>query len=137
MLSASAVGDIQRLAIEVLAKSFAVQQFHHQKWMTRRFADVVNRANVWMIQRRRRARLALEAFPRVIRCKRLGQNFNGDVAMQPCVPGTVHLPHPAFADGRKDFVWAELFAYSERHLSGQLKLSGSTRGLPLGDGIAC
>ena len=89
--------------------------------MARRFADVVNRANVWMIERRSGARLALEAFPRVIRRKRLGQNLNCYVAMQPRVPGTVHLSHPALADGRKDFVRAELVACRERHLSDQLK----------------
>ena len=99
--------DIERLAADVLAKRLAVQQLHHQEWMARRLTDVVNRANIGMIQRRSRPRLALETLSRSLRRKSLRQNFDGYVAMQPRVPRAIHLAHPALADGREDFVRPE------------------------------
>ena len=107
--------DIERLAADVLAKCFAVEQLHHQKWMARRLADVVNGANIGMIERRSGARLALETFPRSFRCKGLRQNFDGYVAMEPRVARLIHLAHAAFADGRKNFVRAEKLTRRQRH----------------------
>src|ERR1700681_2736335 len=104
--------------------------------MARRFADVVNRANVWMIERRSGARFALEAFPRGIRRKRLGQHFNGDVAIQPRVAGAIYLAHAAFADGRKDFIRAEFVAHRKRHMKGSAQFTRSRSGLRLDGGVS-
>src|SRR5579862_5577127 len=93
--------------------------------MAHRFADVVNRANVWMIQRRSGARLALEASPRGIRRKPLGQDFNGDVAIQPRVAGAIHLAHTALADGGKDLIRTEFLAWLKRHLNESAKSTPS------------
>jgi hypothetical protein len=49
-------------------------------------ADVVQRADVGMIQRRHGARLALEAIAELF-----GGNLDGDFAVQPRVVGTVDL----------------------------------------------
>ena len=83
MLSARAVGHVERLAADVLAKRFAVQQFHHQERMVRRFAHVVNGADVGMIERGSGARLALETLARSFSRKGLRQHFHGHVAIQP------------------------------------------------------
>ena len=107
MLSASAVGDIERLTADVLAKRLAVEQLHHQEWMARRLTDVVNRANIGMIQRRSGARLALETLSRSLGRKGLRQNLDGYVAMQPRVPRLIHLAHAALADGGEDLVGAK------------------------------
>jgi hypothetical protein len=39
--------------------------------------------------------------------ERLGQNLQRDIAIELCVSGPKHLPHPAHADLRGNFVHAE------------------------------
>ena len=107
--------DIERLAADVLAKRFAVEQLHHQEWMARRLTHVVNSANIGMIERRSGARLALETFSRSLVAKACGRTLIGYVAMEPRVARPIHLAHAALADGGKDFVGAEFLAGSERH----------------------
>ena len=96
-------------------RRLTVEQLHHQKWMARRFAHVVNHANIGMIQRRSGARLALETLSRRLRCKGLWQNFDGYFAMKPRVARLIHLAHSALADQRKDFVGAEFVADRKGH----------------------
>ena len=65
--------DIQGLTVDVLAKGLTVEQFHHQKGMASRLADVINRANIGMIQRRSGLCLSLETLSRGLRCKGRGR----------------------------------------------------------------
>src|SRR5690348_6008936 len=59
---------------------------------------VVKRADVRMLERRNRARLALETLLHVgFRGQMLWQNLDGDVASQPRISRAVHLSHPARA----------------------------------------
>ena len=83
----------QRRALDVL---------HHQVIRS----DIVQLADVGMIQRRDGARLALEAFAEF----GLG-DLDRDDAIQARVVGFVHLTHAARADGREDFVRAEFVAW--------------------------
>ncbi len=90
---------------------FALDVLHHQVIR----ADVVQRANVGMIQRGDGPRLLLEA---------LGELFVGDFdgynAVQPRVAGLVDDTHPARADGFEDLVGSQAFANRKRHrLSGK------------------
>ena len=78
-------------------KVLTVEQLHHQKWMALRLADVVNRANTGMIQRRSGACLALETLSRGIRGKGLRQNLDGYLTMEPRVPRLIHFAHAAFS----------------------------------------
>ena len=39
------------------------------------------------------------------------------------ISGTIHLSHPARADGREDFIWTEFVACRKRHLSIELSLA--------------
>ena len=55
----------------------------------------------------------------------LGEDLDGDGAVQAGVAGFVHLTHPARADGREDLVWAERGAGSEGHSYGTGTLSSS------------
>src|ERR1700682_4569675 len=73
--------DVERLAADVLAERFPVEQLHHKERMAGRLAHVVHSADIRMIERRSGARLALETFPGSIRRKSLRQNFYGYVAM--------------------------------------------------------
>jgi hypothetical protein len=49
--------------------------------------------------------------------KQVGQNFEGDVRIELCVPRAIHLAHATEADGRHDLVAAKPSASGERHRS--------------------
>lgn len=49
-------------AANTISKRLALQKFHHQVWLTLMLADVVNGADIGVVQRRGGARLALEPF---------------------------------------------------------------------------
>jgi hypothetical protein len=72
-------------------------------------ADVVELADVRMVQRRHRARFALEALGEFL----LG-DLNGD-AVQPRIPRPLHLAHASRANERKNLVRAQSLACGERH----------------------
>src|SRR5262249_21371639 len=67
-------------------------------------AHVVDRQDVRMIERARRLRFIGETPPP----RRVGagvrEDLDGDVAVQPWVPRTIHLPHAACTQQRDDFI---------------------------------
>jgi hypothetical protein len=70
-------------------------------------AHVVQRADVWMIELRDRAGLAIEALAELrIQRERFGEDLDGDRALEPRVARAIHLAHPARAERRADLVWA-------------------------------
>ena len=74
------------------AKRLAVDHFHDEVIR----ADVVERADVWVIERRHGTRFALEAGPRIgIVSEGCGKDLDRDGAIEADVPGLVHLAHPA------------------------------------------
>src|SRR5689334_22399389 len=85
---------------------FAFDELHHQ--VVR--ADVVQRADVGMIQRSDRPGLAFEALRKLF-----PGDFQRDDAVQTRVAGFVHFPHAARADQIEYLVGAELRAGGERH----------------------
>jgi len=90
--------------------------FHHQIiW-----ADIVNLADVGMIQRGDRFGFALEPFPELC-----AGNFDRDCPIQTRVFGTIRFSHRTRADGRKDLVRAE-FAPAESGM-GATELSRFTK----------
>src|SRR5580658_3577215 len=91
----------------------AVNQFHYQVIR----ADVVELADIRMIQLRYRPGFMLEALAELI----LG-NFDCDVAAEPRVAGAVHFSHSTRADRRKDFIGAEFCAGRQRHIKTQTSL---------------
>ena len=69
-----------------------------------------------MIQRRDRAGLAIEPLAQIrIRSDVRGQDFNGDRAIKPRVPGFVDLAHSAGPQGRLDLVRAEACTGRKSH----------------------
>ncbi len=84
----------------------AFDKLHNQVVRT----HVVQSADVWMIQRGHRPRLALEPF-----AEPLGGDFDGDIAMEPGVRGAVDFPHPACANESEDFVGSELRTGGQAH----------------------
>ena len=76
-----------------------------------------------MIERGHGADFAVEAL-----VETLGGDFDGDIATGARVVRTVHFPHPALANERKDFVRAEFVAGLERHVNESAKFNPSSSG---------
>ena len=94
--------------VEPLAKRLAFEQLHDGMRDAVGGADVVERKDVGMVDRRNRARFALEACERVrVGGESTRQNLDGDVAAEPRVVGSVHLSHAAGANRRDNLVRAE------------------------------
>ncbi len=88
----------------------AFDQFHHQ----RALLDAVDGGDIGMIQRRQHLRFAFEARHVLgVAGQRRWQHFDGDVAIQLAVAGAVDFAHAAGAEGRDDFVGAELVTRGE------------------------
>ena len=85
-------GTFELLALDVL---------HHQIIRT----DIINLADVGIIQRSDSLGFALESFAEL----GLG-NLDGDAAGETRVTAPVHFSHAARADRRDDFIWAEYIA---------------------------
>ena len=90
--------DVERTATNAIGEGFAVQQFHDDEVFRLELLDPVNRADVWMIQSRRRPRLSLKALEQTLvagqgRC----QELQGDVAAQVGVFSFIHDSHPTLA----------------------------------------
>ena len=97
----------ERLAFEIL---------HHQEVGVTLLADVMERADVRMVQAGDRLRLTLEALSeiRIVGDMRR-EHLDGDGALEPRVGGLVDLAHAAGADEGRDVVAAESGANRERH----------------------
>ena len=90
-----------------LGQRLALQQLHHQvvqrelRWsIGRLLADVVQRADVGMVQGRHGACLAVEPLAKLrVGRQAVRQDLDGDRAVQPRVPRAVDLSHAARAEG--------------------------------------
>src|ERR1019366_9276999 len=78
-------------------RSLAFDQLHNEIIG----ADVVQMANIGMIERRHRARFALESFAELF-----FRELDRDVAIQACVACPVYLAHSTCANGHEDLVRA-------------------------------
>jgi hypothetical protein len=87
--------DGERPAFQARGECFALHQFHYQVVG----ADIVERADIGMVQRGNGAGLALETVAEV----RIGR-FYGDGAPQPRIHRSKNLPHAAFAEFALDTV---------------------------------
>src|SRR5262249_26798643 len=97
----------------------------------RGLADLVNRHDIRMIERRRRAHLSEEALDgRRFIPARLAHQLDRDGAIQPRVEGAEDLAHAAVADGLVDSVMSDRGRYHESGsglcLSAQLYTSRCT-----------
>ncbi len=105
-------------ALDAVAQGLARDVFHRDVVIRVCHADFVNREDVRMVERRRRLGLELKSRDGIAVVARFRRkNLDRDVAAQPRVAGAIDLPHPARADGTKNFVVAETAAGGERQLS--------------------
>ena len=97
--------DRQRAGAEDLVQRGAVDQLHHDEAAAFVLADVVERADVGVVQGRGGAGLALEAFRgQRVGGGRLGQELHRDVAAEAEVLAPVHHTHAASAQPIDDAV---------------------------------
>ena len=93
---------------EAVAESRPVQELQHQVGQALELADVVDRANVRMIQRRNGPRLPVEPFGAAsIGPLAVDQDLDRDRPIQPEVSCPVDLAHAARPNEGLDFVGAE------------------------------
>ena len=109
----------QRALCEPVRQRLAVEVLHDEIRRAGLFADVVQRADVGMIELRDRAGFAVEPLAELrIGGERLREDLDGDRAIEPRVARLVDLAHPAGAEGGENFVRAEARARLECHGSG-------------------
>src|SRR6185369_3365861 len=95
---------------------FAVQVLHDQELEIVLAADVVQRADVRMVEARDRARLALEALAAVRLPGGIGrQHLDRDDARDAGVESAIHLAHAATAKERDDLVRSQPGAGLQYH----------------------
>ena len=83
----------------------ARNMLHHNAGAPVDVGQLVNLANVGMVERRRRPRLAVEPLARGrVLLERLGQELDRHFATQLYVVGEKHLAHAALAEAREDAV---------------------------------
>src|SRR5207253_1610501 len=105
---AQRVAQRQRPARERVGERLPLQVLHDEVVDAVLMPDVVERADVRMVQPRDRPRLPLETLAqRRARGELRRQDFDGDVAAEARVAGAIDLAHAAGAERRDDFVGTE------------------------------
>src|SRR6516164_9088109 len=86
-------------------QGLAFQKLHGDESLSVLFVNVVNSANIWMIECRGSMCFTPKASQRLgITCKFRRQEFQSDEAMQAGVFGPIHDTHPAPAEFLKDTI---------------------------------
>ena len=110
-------------------------RFLHRQWSFLRHAinelhykevrsDVVQRADVWMIELRDHTGFASESFSEI----RFG-NFDSNHAIEPRIAGLVYLAHTARAEGGDDLIRPEFCSGGQRHTEDSVKFIGIRKGI--------
>jgi hypothetical protein len=95
----------QGAAGQPIAQRFAVQQFRDCEQLIVVNAGIEDREDVGVAQRSHRLRLALEArSPRRVMRKAGRQHFDGDLALEADVAGTINFTHAAGTERTDDLV---------------------------------
>ncbi len=90
----------QRSFFDQLLEGAPFEQLHHDERLAVVFAELVNRTDVRVLQRRRQAGLALESGQPFGRRDRLGaQQLDGDLAAKLEVFGAIDDSHATLAEG--------------------------------------
>jgi hypothetical protein len=105
---------VQRTTREALLQGLALEQLHHDEYLALgRFSDVVDRADVGVLQGRHCLRFTLES---LAGSNRIGdmrrQQLDGHVPGQSLIARLVDLAHATRTDGGNDLVGAEAGASS-------------------------
>ena len=106
----------QRSLGQARGERLSLDIFHHQEVDAILLTDVVERADVRVIQRGDGPRFALESFAgQRIHMEQRGQDFDSDGSGQTCVTALVDLPHSAGSQQSSDLIRTETRARGEWH----------------------
>ena len=106
----------QRALFQSLSQGLAFQKLHHQIVGAILRADVVELADVGMIQRGNGPGLALHALFQFRRRRKMrGENFDRNGTIEARVEAAVNFSHAARAQRRLDFIRPKFRASSQRH----------------------
>ena len=109
--AAESVRERQRTFLEPPREALALDVLHDEEVHPTLAADVVESADVGMIEARDRARLAVEALAQLGAAGGLRvQDLDGHRAVEPLVPGAIHLAHATCPQRGQDLVRAEVLA---------------------------
>src|ERR1700687_297864 len=90
--------NLQRPARNTMLECLSFEKLHDNETLAVVFVNVINGADMRMIQRRSCSRFAAEALnSRMVLGKALGKKFQADVAAETNVLGLIHDPHSASA----------------------------------------
>src|ERR1039458_1417884 len=106
----------QRPFDQAICQRLAFQKLHYEIVHSLLMADIMQSADVRMVEGRNSTCFAVEALFgfRIVR-KMCGQNFYGDGAVESSVTGAIHLTHTASAERRLNFIRTEFAARSKGH----------------------
>jgi hypothetical protein len=105
-----------RPSLESRGERLPYEMLHDQKVDSILAPDVMQRADMRVVEARHCARFALEPLPSLRMGRQVsGKDLDGDGAIQPSVSSTVHLAHPARAERAKDLVGAQACARLQSH----------------------
>ncbi len=106
----------QRPFFQFLRQGLAFDALHHQKLHAFLLSNIVQHANVRMIQAGDGLGLALKTLSENgIFGEMRRKNFDGDGAVQARIACAVNFAHASRAERRQDFVWAEASARGQCH----------------------
>ena len=97
--------QFKRAVADQVLQSLAIQELHGDERLAALLADVVNRADVGMVESRRGLRFTLKTGKSLgVFGDFIGQEFQGDKSVQPGVLGLVNHTHPSAAQFLDDAV---------------------------------
>jgi len=106
----------KRALLQSLGERHALQVLHDQEVGRMLVPDVVQRADVRMVQRGDRASFVLESLAKLrVGGQGLGQHLDRDDALEPSVAGFVDFTHSAFAKLGENLVRAQACTGGQRH----------------------
>src|SRR5688572_7819548 len=110
----------QRATSQPRRQGLALEHLQYEKVDAGLGADIVDRADVGVVECGNCSRLALEALaPGLIAAHVLERHLDGDFPPQTRVLCAEDLPHPARAKRAGYFVWTEASAGTDRHEEGE------------------
>ena len=110
------LGHRQPVVQQVGVERLALEQLHGDERLAVLFADLVNRADVRMIERRRRPRLEPEALGRLRAALQIAwQELQRDVPAKRQILGLIDDAHAARTDAAQDPIVGDLSAFESAH----------------------
>src|SRR5208282_3495449 len=107
--------------LQTLGERLAFEIFHDQEVAAILRTNVVERADIRMLERRNSFCFALHALSQFrVRGKMRRQNLDSNNSVEARVLGAVDFAHPARAQRRLNFIWTELRARGKSHRCWQL-----------------